>query len=475
MKRKLLHDLSANSMQVIVTQICAVVIFYVLSVSFSKSDFGEINWSLALLLICFSILSLGIDQLVIKKIAGGSDPILITSVYFAHVLMTGVIFYLLLLLVHFIFPGLNDRLLLFLGIGKLMLFFSSPFKQLTNGLERFKLLFYMSVSSGIIKSLLLLLFFFYRDLTIPLMIIVFIAGDTIELAVSLLITKKILKIPLTLNIKKRFYLQMVKESLPQAGVVLFTSAIARFDWIFLGIFATSSAVAEYSFAYRVFEISPLPLLVIAPILIPRFTKMLQTSAADGRQRMEEILVNLIRIEMIVSSLTALVLNIPWVPFIDYITHDKYGFSDRYIIFILSLSLPLLYLNNLFWTISFAAGRYRMIFKVFLITFSVSIGLDIILIPLFQGNGAAIANLVALLCQFLLFLKYTSGVVNLQYTAMPLLICPCASLISGIVASQLSNDTVTILFTALLFFVSLLVISKQIIFKDFHFVQRSAGF
>ncbi len=475
MRRKLLRDLSANSLQLIITQLCALGIFYVLSVSFSKNDFGEINWSLSILLISFTILSFGIDQIVIKKIAEGIDPSLITSVYLVHVFISGLIFYTLLLLVHFIFPGFNINLLLLLGIGKLVLFFSSPFKQLANGQERFRILFYMSVCSAIIKSGLLLLFFFYGKITLAIVVIIFISGDAVEFLVSLAITKNVLKVPVILKIKKRFYLQIIRESIPQAGVVVFTSAIARFDWIFLGILATNIAVAEYSFAYKVFEVASLPLLIIAPVLVPRFTKAFQHSTSVSRKQIEENLVNLIRVEMIISYLTVLVLNILWVPVINFITHGKYGFSDRHIIFILSLSLPLLYLNNLFWTISFVNGKYKPVFKVFLITFLITISLDVILIPFLQGNGAAIAYLVALVCQFILFMKQTANFVNIKQAITPIIVCPLASLISGILATQLSDNTLIILLMAVLFFVCLLIISKQIIIKDFYFVKRAAGF
>ncbi len=126
MKGKLLKDLSANTLQIIINQVCGLVIFYVLSVFFSKNDFGEINWSLAILLTAFSILSLGIDQLVVKKIAEGISPQIILSVYFLHVMLTGCLFYLALLLVYFIFPGFHHQLLLFLGIGQTDDFFCFP-------------------------------------------------------------------------------------------------------------------------------------------------------------------------------------------------------------------------------------------------------------------------------------------------------------------------------------------------------------
>ncbi len=130
MRRKFIRDISANSFQVIINQICGLATFYVLSVYFSKNDFGEINWSLAILLTVFSILSLGIDQLMVKKIAAKENPALILSVYQLHVIITGVGFYTFMLVAYSIFPSLLQKhyLLLFLGIGKLMIFFATPLR-----------------------------------------------------------------------------------------------------------------------------------------------------------------------------------------------------------------------------------------------------------------------------------------------------------------------------------------------------------
>ena len=75
--------------------------------------------------------------------------------YIMHVLLAGGLFYSFLLFSYFIFPGFqHHNLLLFLGFGKLMIFFSTPFKQLANGLEKFRALFYMSVCSNIIQEFL---------------------------------------------------------------------------------------------------------------------------------------------------------------------------------------------------------------------------------------------------------------------------------------------------------------------------------
>ena len=96
MKRKVIRDISLNSVQVIINQLCGLVIFYILSVNLMKSDFGEINWSLAILLTMFNVLSFGIDQAVIKKIATGNKADIMFPAYVIHVFFSGMVGYALL-------------------------------------------------------------------------------------------------------------------------------------------------------------------------------------------------------------------------------------------------------------------------------------------------------------------------------------------------------------------------------------------
>jgi O-antigen/teichoic acid export membrane protein len=472
MKSKLLHDLSSNTIRVILTQLFSFVIFYVLALSFSKDEFGEFNWCLAILLIAFTILSFGIDQLVVKKIAEGKDASLMTSIFFAHTLVAGLLFYFFLLIVYFTLPVFNKSILLLLGFGKLVFSLSSPFKQLANGLEKFGLLNFMSITSVTVKCAGLLFLFFPGRLSLQNAIIIFVSADVFEFLISFLVTKKVLNVSLRFNFNFSEYFQLLRESLPQAGVVVFTSTIARFDWVFLGIFATNLAVAEYSFAYKIFEVSSLPLLIIAPLLIPRFSRILPPSN-QGEKRLEENLVKLIRIEMVLACFTALLLNILWLPVINWITHNKYGSGGSSVIFILSFSIPLLYLNNLLWTVSFVKNKYTMIFKAFLLTFILAILLDIFLIPIFKVNGAAIAYIIALTSQFIFFLKNSSSFFPARKAIIAIIACTFASLASQLFVAQLPGNTLVSLFVAIVIFIFLLVAGKQIIKQDFYSVKKLA--
>jgi O-antigen/teichoic acid export membrane protein len=459
MKKKLLHDISASSLQVIINQCCGFVIFYVLSAQLSKNDFGEINWTLAVLLTSFGILSFGIDQVALKKIAEGKNIQSTLSVYITHVLLSGVLIYSLLFAGKFFFTAFYQlhQLLLPIAIGKLMVFFSTPFKQLANGLEKFKALLWMSVCSNVLRSAGLLVFAFTKQLSLNSIIAIFIVGDVAELLVSLLITKYRLKIPLLLQWNKQHYSQLIKESLPQLGVAIFTSAIARIDWIFLGLLASNIVLANYSFAYKLFEVATVPLLIIAPLLIPRFTKFFKD--ADNAANKKEQLLVVLRMEIIIASLVALVLNILWVPVIDLITSNKYGKINEVNIFILSASMPFIYFNNFLWTISFVKGHLKQIFYIFLICFIINLVATVLLIPYYGGEGAAAAYLLSVMVQSFLFLKRSD--IFKPSIILSLLLPPVIAIATGLLVNFLFTGPLLALFSAVFIYLAILILTKQI--------------
>ena len=401
MRTRFISHLSANTIQLVINQLFGLVIFYILSVDLDKSSFGGINLALALLLAVFSILSFGIDQVAVRKIASGENPQSILSLYIIHVLITGLVFYIILGAISSLMPSAlkSYNLLLLIAAGKLAVYFSTPFKQSAIGLERFRLLAQMSVVSNILRGTCLVVMAFLHQVTLQNVIYTFIGGDVLELMAAFFLFKGATGLPSGIQWSRNAYTALIKESLPQLGVVIITSALARFDWIFIGIFVSAVKLAEYSFAYKVFEMSTLPLLAIAPILIPRFTKMFREGEPDIPS-----LQKLVRIEMIIAVATVLVLNICWSPVIDPLTHSKYGEVNKWIIFILSLCIPLQYLCNFYWTIYFAKGQLKLILKAFILTFIVNIFGDIILIPFYQNTGAAIACLGGFIVQLAFYAR-----------------------------------------------------------------------
>src|SRR4030095_6424228 len=146
------------------------------------------------------------------------------------------------------------------------------------------------------------------------------------------------------------YRLFLKRSIPQIGTAVLMATISRMDWILLGIFSTQVKTAEYSFAYRAYELSPFPLLIIAPVLLSRFSGLFtRQNEYSLLQRRGELSI-LLRFEMILATFIPLVLNIAWAPVMDLVTHGKYGTSNQFIFLILSFCIPFQYISNFFWTV-----------------------------------------------------------------------------------------------------------------------------
>jgi len=455
---KHVRNLSANVLQLALNQLFGLAIFYLLSTGLSKTDFGQINLALAVLLAVFNILSMGIDQLVIKRIASGASIQTTLSLYIGHVLLGGAVFYGILLSGKALFPHAGDTysLILLIGIGKLAMFFSSPFKQIASGLERFKLLAYMSVISNLVRCFSLVIFAIeFGPINIIAIVIIFIAGDVAELLTCIYLFRRSIKIKPAVKWDRSAYFNLLKEALPQSGVVVITSALARFDWIFIGFILSAQKLAEYSFAYKVFEMATLPLTAIAPLLIPRFTNLFLNDHPDTRNFKA-----LVRIEMMIAGLVGLLLNVYWAPLIDALTGDKYGAVNTQTLFVLCLSMPLLYINNILWTAFFAQGQLKMILRAFIVTLLVNIIGDVILIPLYKNEGAALAFLLANLAQTIFFLNRNT-IPELKTAWQPLIACTVCAIGAGFITKYLVPDTWLILPLSVAVYFFMLIITRQI--------------
>ncbi|CAN5892104.1 hypothetical protein BH11BAC4_BH11BAC4_05470 [soil metagenome] len=459
-QNRFIRNISASTLQLIINQVFGLLIFYALSKGLDKNIFGQINWSLALLLTVFGVLTFGIDQLMVKKIAAGHDRQSIFSAYLFHVLTSGFIFYGLLLASWFLFPGIAAAqfFLLLIGIGKLFIFFSTPFKQVAAGLEKFTAVFYMSVVSNIIRGFGLLLLLLMNNMTVSNVLIIFISGDLLELLTCIFIARPILNPPIRFSWDKKFQISLLKESLPQAGVVVFSAVLSRLDWILVGILVSSISLAEYSFAWKIFEVSTLPLLIIAPLMLPLFTRIFshETNSNDPAFLLEW--------QVIIGSFIALLLNLCWVPVIGFLTDGKYGAVNSNTIFILSLTMPMLYLNNYLWTINFAKGKLGSIF--FIMAFSVAVNIIgcLILIPIYKNKGAALAYLLTITVQMILYLGKTSFSMPFCRRYL-LLLWPTIAVIIGFIANRATENSMTGIFVSMLIYITVVFISRQVKGKD----------
>jgi O-antigen/teichoic acid export membrane protein len=154
----------------------------------------------------------------------------------------------------------------------------------------------------------------------------------------------------------------------------------------------------------------------------------------------------------------------WNPVIDMITHGKYGAVNTSTILILSLCMPLLYLNNFLWTIFFVQNRLKMILHSFLITLSVNIAADLILIPIYKNEGAAIAFLLACLAQAIFYCS-KNKITGLKHIFFRLMICTACAFFGGFIAKLLFQSVWLAGLASVIFYVAFLLVTMQIKLND----------
>ena len=472
MNRKLIKDISASSTQVILNQFLGLFIFIITSRYLDKAVYGELNWSLAVLTFVTSILSLRLEQIVVRRVAAGEDASKLLTFFSGHIVFTGLAFYMVLLACSFIFPAFfkTHDLLLILAISHLLSSFSSPFKQLANGKEHFRLLAIMSSVANLTRAIWLLCTVLFTSLTIETTLLIYIVSSLVELVVCFYLGKYRLKVPLSTKHTLTGYFLLIKESLPLAGTVILNASIARIDWILLGLFTTAEKTAEYSFAYKVFELSPFPLLIIAPVLLSRLSGFFSVHNESDLLKRTQPISLLIRAEMILATFIPLVINLIWTPFIDKITGNKYGAVNESTFFILSCCLPFLYMNNIFWSCHFAQNHLKIILRITFITFFIILTGDLVFIPFYAAKGAALVYLLATIVEYINYMR-SSGLSVIRETWFSPFVCLIIAVACRFIAFYISESLHIRLLVAIPLFCLLLLATKQLRKSDWIYMLR----
>ncbi|WP_295791243.1 polysaccharide biosynthesis C-terminal domain-containing protein [Mucilaginibacter sp.] len=409
-KHRLLTKIFSSGLQAISVQVLGAFFFYFISVYLSKDDFGVISWTNAVSILITTVLGFGLEQVVVRRVAASRQSDWAATAFFIHSITGFLITFLFLLLLNNIMgtkAGLYKQLpWFFLAQG--LIFIGVPLKQFLNAKEKFTPYGVISIISNIGKIAAAWLLLKQGILYINTVLAILICAGVFEL-VGLLVYL-LAKTSFDLKFRFKAYIKLIRESSAQYISVIFDISLSRMDWILLGIMTSTSILADYSFAYRAYELSRLPMLIIAPIILPRFARLLSGNGNINIEYQKYITAFNV-VELFFAALIPLILNILWVPVISLITHGKYGSSNSLQFLILSGCIPLQFFINLLWSISFAAKKYKSVSTVTVVCAVTNVCLNLILIPRFGGLGAATAFLGTTLLQALLYYR----LVNRQIT------------------------------------------------------------
>ncbi len=418
-KQKLVRDISANTVQTLITQVFGFVIFYITSKYLSKDEFGEFNWAIAIGSTIIATASLGLDLVFVKRVASGQNVMLISGIHFFHTVIVGIVVCMGAFVIKLFLPVFNGLhpLIFLIFINLALANIANSFKLCLNGLESYRQLALMALFANIVKIGMILFLFVIQRFTVFNVVLAYMFTSLVEFIIGYYLVNKSITAIVKPVLNFGEYKYFILESLPQLGVVVFDSALARIDWILLGIISTSAATAEYSFVYKIFEYSKFPLMIVAPVLLTRFSKMFVDPASiDDRNRSE---INMFfRLEMFIITLIPIVLITLWTPLMDFITDNKYGGVNEINYWILAPCVPLVCIVNFLWTLGFVQGQLKAIMFITIAVSLFNILCNSMLIPVYGQMGASLSYLASTVLQLVLYLVFVRQVeMKLNYVKL----------------------------------------------------------
>ncbi len=178
----------------------------------------------------------------------------------------------------------------------------------------------------------------------------------------------------------RFAFPLLRRSFT-LGLIIIASVIAsKIDAVILGVYRLSSEVGQYGFAYRIFDVILVLPVFVMNVIYPISVKESQTNTGS------KIIIKTSRTLALIGVVIAVLL---WfsAPLINYV---KPGMTISIaVIKVLSFALPLFYLTApLMWDL-ITKKRDKLVLGIYLTAAAINTLLNLLLIPSFGAQAAAI--------------------------------------------------------------------------------------
>lgn len=456
----------SSGLQALALQVLGSIFFYVISVYLSKDSFGTISWMNALSIFITTILGFGLEQVVIRRIAASRRSDWAAAAFLFHSLAAFFLTLTVLSLLSIVLKGDVYRLLPWFFVAQGLLFLGIPLKQFLNAKEKFTPYGVIAIISNSLRVCGAFYLVAVHQIQVYSSIIIMICTAGAELLALLIYV--VTQTSFSFKFRFQAYKKLIKEATAQYISVIFDMSLSRMDWLLLGFMASKAILADYSFAYRAYELTRLPMLIIAPVILPRLSRLMASKPSNQLQQQ----VNAFNTaELLLAMLLPLVFNILWTPVVGTITGGKYGAANAAEFSILSLCIPLQFFINLLWSLSFSVKKYKAVSSVTVTCAITNIGLNLILIPLFKGVGSAVAFLITNALQAVLYYRLVNKHV-MDISLRPFLILLPAALAGWFITASMNVHFLLKLLLAMILYLIIAVVTKQL---SRHTIQNSKQF
>jgi len=238
--------------------------------------------------------------------------------------------------------------------------------------------------------------FIYLKLGLNSILLTILIGNFFGSIFTLLLLKKFIRIKLIFDICQAK--KLIKKSLPVSLISLFTILYFKIDTIILSIIKSPSDVGIYGLSYKVLE----NILIFWGFYIASIYPLLSSLLSQSKiKQAKKVWTHSIMIALL-SSLLIFFISYVFSGEIIYILGGRDFQPSNGVLKILLLALPMFFINNLFYHLFLVNEKIKVIFTIIISTLVINIFLNIIFIPKYSYNAAAVNTVVT---EFFLFIFY----------------------------------------------------------------------
>jgi len=428
---KIAHNTAFYTGGLIAQKIVSFFYFIIIARFLGAEDIGKYVLALSITTILLIIIDSGISPAITRETARNKETAsaYLPSIIIYKIIASVVIYFFALAFVNFLgYPEITKQLVYLAGVVMVLDTFSLTFYAVLRGLHILK---YESFAISVYQLIVLAIGLggLFMGASVHILMVALIVASTFNLIFAYSFLNKNVKISFRENEYMKRFKEFMKYALPFAATAIFIKIHFASDTIILSLLSTERELGLYSVAHKfVFALEFIPLAFVATSF-----PALSTFFRENKDMMMHVFNK--------SSFYLMLIALPIV-FGGYViaeplTHALYGkefASSATSLSILLLGILFLFLNYPFGSFLGAIQRQKTNMYLMGVAVLTSLLLNIYLIPIYGGAGAAIAFFIS---SFILFVSYFIAIkiilkISLKKYIMQLANITIISFIMGVV-------------------------------------------
>jgi len=385
----------------IANRLLSSLVFYLLSVYFEKSVFGDFIWCFTIVNYFAMLADLGLDLVGIRQFSESNGNENIVNNIFSTKLLLSLLSFIGCFAFVFLFPftEIQKKIIFLFSLQILLL----PFQFLWyySAIMNFKIQAYTSLIQNSTYLLLVYVFGYlklseYIPLTYTLSFIV----------PSILLYAGFKKSYPSFSFLIIGFKKTIIESLALGSSRIFTAMYASFDILFIGLLLTPAQVGDYSVAFKIASVFLIPCISLSGIFLPKIISSINENFEYNKNR-----VDFIDSMIIFSTLTSLFLIFNSDLILQLLYGNKYN-NSIFLLTILAGRVFFVHFSYSFSNICIALNRDKKILFNTIFTLLFNVISSFIFIKHFNVRGAAYSSIATeVFCMLLYYISITSDFRN----------------------------------------------------------------